>query len=330
LSARTTTRLAHALFALSALSCSPANVGGPLADAGPDSGLDASTDGGTSAEQACLDRAYAYCTQLQRCSTTAIVIRFGDVQTCKKYVEGECVGALTAPSSSGTVAQTEACAAAEPSWGCNDILYNQNIPPPCVQPAGPLANGSPCTVNQQCQTLWCARATGEACGACAVPPLSGDPCGGGSCPSPLVCSSASICVAYVEMGNQCSPTSPCDSGLTCVGGICEAGVTTINSPCAAGGPGCDMFSGLACNAQSGSCKTLLLVGGGEACGEVENQPNTCIMGVCLRGACVSYAALGEACDVDTGPACAPILRCILTADGGTAGACQITGTGSCP
>jgi hypothetical protein len=319
------------LVALAALSCSPANVGGPIADAGSDTSADSSTDGGANATQACLNRAYAYCTQLQTCSTTAIEYRYGDVQTCKTLIAGECEVSAAAPSTGTSIAQIEACTAVEPTWACGDIIHSQNPPPACAAPPGPFANGTACTVNAQCQSSWCSHPPGKACGACAPPPNPGDPCDGNECPLPLVCSTSTLtCGAYVEAGGQCNAGNLCDSGLTCVGGICEAGVTVANMPCVFAGPGCDQFSGLACNAQSGTCKTLQLIQGGAACGTVANQPTLCEVGYCNRGACVGYAGLGEECDLAAGPECAANLRCIVTSDGGTAGICQILGGGSCP
>jgi len=314
-------------IAFAALACSPANVGGPITN----SGADGATDAGTGAAQACKARAYAYCTQLETCSTTAIQYRYGNVQTCEKLLGGVCNLALAAPSTGASIAQVEACAAAEPSWACNDIIYAQNTPPACAQPSGPLANGTPCTVNQQCQSSWCGRTAGQACGACSPPPSAGAPCDDGACLSPLVCSSFTLtCGAYVEAGGECDQANLCDSGLTCVAGVCQAGVTSANMPCVSAGPGCDIFSGLACNAESGTCKTLQLLEGGQACGTVANQPALCVMGSCPRGQCVSYGALGDACDLVAGPACAESLRCIVTSDGGTGGTCQISGSGSCP
>ncbi len=323
--ASTMKKVASLLFLLVVASCSPANVAGPLAD----SGVDASADGATSITAACTDRAYAYCTQLETCSTTAVTTRFGNVQTCKKYLEATCESSISAPSSAATPAQAEACATAEASWACDDIIHSQNVPPACLAPAGPLANGTPCTVGQQCQTEWCSRPLGSECGVCAPSPQAGDPCNGGACPSNLSCTAA-ICAAYAELGDPCSASSPCDSGLTCVGGVCQAGVTTVDSACDPAGPGCDMFSGLACNAQSSTCKTLVLVPPGQACGQVANQSDACIVGECLRGVCVGLGALGDPCDIVAGPGCASSLRCIVTSEGGTAGTCHITGAGSCP
>ncbi len=328
------TAIASVLVALTALSCSPANVGGPLVDAGADAAPtpDTGTDASTNVTQACLDRAYAYCTQLETCSTTAIEYRFGNVQTCKKLIAGVCELANGAASTGATVAGTEACAAAESSWVCSDIIYTQNVPPACASVPGELASGAACTVNAQCQAMWCSRPAGQSCGVCAPPPKAGDPCDNGACLAPLTCSSTtSTCVAYVEVGGQCgNGSSPCDSGLSCVAGICQAGATMVNAPCVPAGPGCDQFAGLSCNVQTQTCKTLALIPPGGACGVVADQPTLCAVGACIRGTCVPYGTTGEACEIASGLGCAENLHCIASSDSGTAGTCQLIGSGTCP
>lgn len=322
--------LAAVVALLATAACSPASVAppSPVVDAGHDTGVVADTGtpvDAASPDQACKDYAYARCSRIQTCSTTQILIEFGSVATCEAYYRGSCDIGQSVPSSNTTPAHTIACTAAIANWACNDILFAENTPPACVIIAGSLANGAPCAVSGQCQSAWCARPYGSACGTCAAPPTNGAPCvTGAECGAGLTCFNKA-CETHAALGSQCGATSPCDDGLTCVAGVCSAGVTTSGAPCSPTGAGCDEYAGLACNAQSGTCQTLLVVGNGQACGEVANQNQVCIAGNCARGSCVAGAALGASCALDGTGTCISFAECIATTDGGTTGTCQLPG-----
>ncbi len=319
--------LAAAVVALAAGACSPASVA-PAADAGHDAGVVADTGTPTDAaspDQVCKEYAYERCTRIQTCSSTAIVIQFGSVATCEAYYRGTCDVTLSAPSTNTTSAHTIACTAATMNWACSDILFAENVPPACATIAGSLANGASCAVANQCQSSWCARTYGSACGTCAAMPVAGAPCvTGAECGPGLTCYNKA-CEPHAALGTQCGATSPCDDGLTCVSGVCSAGVATSGTACSPSGPGCDEYAGLACNAMSGTCQTLLVVGGGQACGEVANQNQTCSAGNCTRGTCVAGATLGAPCPLDGTSSCISFAECIADADGGTTGTCQLPG-----
>jgi hypothetical protein len=312
-------------FALSiAVACSPATIAPPAGESGQD------------ATKECGDRAYAYCGRLENCSTTAFQIRFGDETTCRNTISALCRYANAAPSSGASPAHTEACAKNIAGWACDDILSGQNTPPECAQ-AGSLPNGATCAVDDQCQTAFCRRPFGGACGVCAPMPKVGDPCADAPCPPTLACVSRTMtCAAYANSGNQCSATQPCNAGLTCVGvtasapGVCEAGVKMSGEACSFTGAGCDLFSGLTCNAQKGTCAALKLVAPGGACGVVANQSANCIQGDCPHGMCVSKAGIGAPCDRVDGPSCVAGADCIVSSDGGTSGICQLRGATACP
>ena len=329
-----TTRLVLAPVSLGILliGCSPANVGGPT-----EAGAAAMADDAATVQSACEAAAYARCNRFEVCSPTAIELRFGDIATCQSTYRQICNNTLTAPSTGATPTTSAACSEAIPSWLCSDFLYNQNIPPSCQSATGPRSSGSTCSINQQCQTGYCALPPYGACGTCEAPPAAGASCAQRVCPATLTCVSASLtCAAFAQVGGMCSDTQPCSEGLTCVAGastasgVCEQGVETQGASCAFEGAGCDFYAGLTCNAQSSTCQTAAFAGPGEACGTVANQSTPCIAGTCIRGACMANIPLGGACDIAQGPPCIEDGRCILSSDAGTTGTCQLNGTTRCP
>ncbi len=312
-----------ALAATLALACSPANVV---------SGGGGSGGGGVSATAiagSCSDYAYAYCGHLQTCSPTALETRFGNAKACEAIEEAQCTNAATAPSSSFTLGGKAACTQALADWDCSDFLHSANAPPACQTAPGPLAEGAVCSVAAQCQTGFCGVPAGSGCGTCLPVPQAGASCAVIQCPNGLLCTGTPlICTAYVGAGVACSSTVPCNTGLSCVGGTCQPAVTVAGAPCVFDGAGCDFFSGLACNAQSATCQTARLEGPGDACGVVENQNASCIMGSCPRGACVADVPPGGACNL-TGPECLSPSHCVVSADGGTSGTCELYGSVVC-
>jgi hypothetical protein len=332
-------KIPAALAALALLACSPASIAPP--DGGIDSGVsiesgapgDSGANDASSPVAVCKEYAYTRCTALQGCSPTQMQIEFGDVATCETSFTDSCVLASAAPSSGSTLAHVQACTTAISGWVCSDLIYSQNTPPACATPQGSLTNGAPCTVNSQCQTAFCLRPAGAACGACAPAPNPGDPCtssaqcgtGGG-----LTCvGSTQKCTAFSQLGASCNGSQPCIDGLNCASGVCATGVSQANMPCVFDGAGCDKYAGLACNAATATCQTLQLVGGGQACGDVANQVQDCKAGECTRGVCVVNAPIGGACDIVAGPSCIGFALCFVNADGGTGGTCQIAGSATC-
>jgi len=308
------------------LGCSPANVGGP-----------GTTSGGLTVQQSCQDSAYARCMHLEDCSASALQSRYGNTTTCRAIFEQICANVLTAPSTGASPQQTELCATDIPNWTCSDFLFNENIPPSCQPALGQLSNGSSCADNQQCASGYCALPLNAACGTCQPVPAIGASCAQFVCPVSLTCvAGTQTCQAFLEVGAMCNADLPCNDGLTCVGatstalGVCEQGVQTSNASCDFTGAGCDFYAGFACNALSSTCQTAVLAGPGQACGTVAYQATYCSNGSCIRGACEENIPVGGACNVDSGPPCATSSRCIVPADGGATGSCQLNGATVCP
>jgi hypothetical protein len=287
----------------------------------------------------CITYAYGRCSYLQSCSPTAVLNRYGTTAECQAIFQGLCENGLAAPSTGTTPATLSACEAALPGWVCDAYLYNENIPPACQTPTGSRPAGSPCGLSQQCVSGYCALPLHGACGTCASLPPTGASCAELVCPPTLTCVAATqTCVAFAQEGASCSASQPCSDGLTCVvatgasttTGICEEGVATASAACSFTGAGCNFYQGLTCNVQTGQCATVTLGVPGQACGIVGAQAASCIGGICVRGECQAYALPGQACDIASGPSCNEDARCIVAADGGIAGTCQLNGASACP
>jgi hypothetical protein len=330
------------LFAATfAAACSPANVGG--VDAGP------------SADQACADWSYARCSRLQSCSPTAVELRYGDVTTCEALMKTNCVANLAAPSTGSTTAGLEECVQAVPNWDCGDFIFSQNPPPECQQATGALAAGAQCAFQAQCQSGFCAIVPGAACGACAAAPQPGDPCAQlTSCGPTLQCNTVSAtCLTVAQAMAECAPDQSCAIGNECIGdnlmtgasGTCEPAGESVGAPChstpddAGAATECDFYAGLTCDNQSQKCAPVQFVGAGQPCNYVESQSQSIYCGSggkCLsatpgaQGTCAGASPLGGACDLVMGPECVSPSRCIVGAEGGTSGTCQVTDATACP
>ena len=323
---------AFALPAFALLACSPANVGAPDAAGGEGGAAAEGGPGAPDASDVCANVAYARCSRVKACSPTYLSLDFGDFATCQALYTEQCQYQLSAPSTGATPARISACATALMTQDCSDVIYTQNQPPDCTPAQGALPAGAPCSVNGQCQTSWCSRPAGTGCGVCAMPPAPGAPCQTSEqCAAGATCTSlTNTCADFAQQGTACGPSQPCSDGLSCVGGICVAGVATAGASCDFAGAGCDEFSGLACNAATGTCKPLVIAEPGQACGTVADQSQICLRGTCIRGVCVSRGSLGQPCDLYAGPPCTAFTVCILTSDAGTSGTCQLPGAATCP
>jgi len=302
-----------------------------------------SNDAGASVAQACADVAYARCSRIATCSSWAIAARYGSEAACEKGLVAFCQNDFAAPSSGRNVAKAEACAAAVPTWACADDLVGQNPPPECQPQAGGLGQGSPCAFNDQCTSARCQFPPGGACGACAPPVATGDPCSDpADCGGGFSCSSdTSTCAPFVVAGGACGFGMPCLDGLRCVGasgdggtlGTCQESVTTPGAACDPAGAQCSNYAGLTCDTQSKQCTTATFVGGGQPCGLVGTGVVYCTAGLCVGSgstyACQAFSDLGGPCDVAAGPGCVQPARCIVTGGAGTSGACAIPDATKC-
>jgi hypothetical protein len=318
------------VLAVVVLACSPANVGGP-ADAAHDApdGLDSDII------STCGDIGSAYCSFLMSCSQSIYEFRYGATTnlagTCLLGRTQACEGNLKAPQTGATQASVNACASDlnPTAWPCVDFLEGVDPPPDC-KPLGPRREGAPCAVNAQCMTGYCRYPTGKNCGTCAA--LSSTSCAESGCPTGARCL-ANQCAFFAAMGQSCGDDQTCEDGLSCVNSQCIPSTKEAGAPCSlsgAGGiPDCDLTTGLACNVMTAKCVSAAFAGPGKACGIVEGIETTCSRGLCIAGVCVADILPGGACDL-LGPAqCMSDTFCIVSADGGTSGTCQVRGTSAC-
>ncbi len=241
-----------------------------------------------SADQACSDSSHARCTRFMTCSSTWLSEVYSDEATCESRVKTACMNAAAAPQNANSPSKVEACATAIPGWSCDDIVAGANPPAACEQVTGPVAMGSPCSANGQCQTGFCGLSN-SACGTCTVAPTAGQPCTGAhQCAPGLACAGDGNCAAFAKQGAACGASQPCAPGNQCVGGACKQ----TDSAVAAGQP-CGNVNGMSVGCVGGTC---------------ENQGGTVM--------CAARAADGAVCNPPGGPFCEPPALCV----GGT---CQI-------
>jgi len=322
------------------LGCSIAGLGGALLSSACSSGSSTLT-----AQQACADVAAARCQKMEQCNPQGLINTYGDLSTCETKQSATCVDNLAAPQTANTPSHTEACAQAFPSISCSDNELG-NVPPACQPPAGPRANGSPCSVPGQCASAYCIIARTAACGVCGAAPVVGSSCVNNACGPGLLCSDVTnLCVAPVASGGSCADNSVCAPGTGCIGnsptaaGTCLALATTQGAACDPndGGPRCDGRLGLYCNVPEGRiCDRIVNAAPTQECGTVDGGVIDCIAGgFCQRldggrsGTCIAPVGNGLDCDTTDGPTCAVPARCVLSIVGGTSGTCQTTNPAVC-
>jgi hypothetical protein len=316
-------------------------------------------------ETACTDRANAVCALRMQCSAISDGVDYtnqhtygGDAECVTRGII-ECTDLFHVRDNNLTLADEMACATAITDGDTCSDFFDGIAPPRCQPPAGPGALGSPCALEQQCQTGFCAIAAGHNCGTCQSLPGSGSVCNvNGQC-SGLYCyvltgSSTGRCVPFANDGSACQfGSNECVSGDVCVGtnttaeaGVCmPAGVA--NSLCDVTNhtmATCNQTEGWECiptpgsntgSAILGMCQPAQLVGPGEQCGYLQgsSQYADCFAGTCAKGnpdICVGLAGDGEPCAllIDVGPPCLTPAVCVVGPDGMT-GTCQIENPANC-
>jgi len=313
-------------------------------------GADAAT--AVTAAVACADLAQAECAKRVACfdkinaTGTGILRVFGTMDECLTREALMCTNGLAAPSTGGSPALTEQCAAAIPGEACADF-YAENVPTPCTA-KGPGAVGAACVFNGQCSTGYCSGTKSALCGTCAAPPADGAPCAASLCARDQLCDTNTLtCKTPLAAGAACDPTdSACGYELSCPSSAaatthaCEAAVATLGAACGGTMASCDAQQGLYCSGPNGAktCVKTSYVGDGIQCGTLADGGfSACIAGGCYTdvglagagetGTCKADVTDGAPCDVVLGPGCQLPARCMVAA-GSNKGTCtEPTGAG---
>ena len=300
-------------------------------------------DGGLSVARACADGAFARCSRLQTCSTSAVQFRFGDLHTCEalypERVPRHQRGAVErSDGRDGRGVRDRASA----KWSCDDYLFDQNPPPDCQRPRpGRSRTARRAACGQQCQSAFCSIAPARCAGRAR--PRRSRATRARTWPIAALRSTASPaslkCEGYVQMGGPCTPGLPCAAGLACVGynalsnasGTCQPEVITAGEPCivprrrlrrvpgsVVQRPDADMRDG------AGRRRGRGVRPGRQPAGLLRD------LRIVRRGGLPGGG--GRRARPATSPrvpSCITLSRCAVEADGGTSGTCRIPSASTC-
>jgi hypothetical protein len=187
----------------------PADASGPLADAAPASDLDP-------AQQACASYAERFCDERSRCDRYGLAAVWGDLDVCRERRMTACLVQYTAPGSTWTPADQQACNAALVGRDC---LAAITTTPAACRKAGSLPAGSPCGIDVQCQGGLCLNRTADPCGTCSERQPAGGPCTrfGLECEAGFGCTDKHVCGPRQRLGEACDAGHECQLDLACVG-----------------------------------------------------------------------------------------------------------------
>ncbi len=250
-----------------------------------------------------------------------------------------CLKLHALPGSQVTAAQVHACARAATSTDCRDT----RTPAECVNVAGMLREGAPCTVSAQCAGRACGFTSSDSkCGVCKTVQPVGATCliGGAECAEGSDCV-AGVCVADGSRSSneECNQSSTCKPGLpglfckngactvlgtdgsicqratdcveadVCVGGTCALAIPA-GGDCSGSLQGC--ARGLGCDGKV--CRSFLLAAPGESCGLPIHK--ACAMGECdalsksTVGRCPELIADGKPCGPKAHGTCDFLATCV--------------------
>lgn len=283
------------------------------------------------ADAACLAYAQSICKNADACTAYHRDLFYGDDATCIARYQLFCAAILNVPETAWTPEAMVACADATANLDCQGYIASLGgtLPEACKAPVGPRPDGAPCFEAAQCETAYCRKDFGAICGTCVYRAGEGEPCGVAfDCKEGLSCPSGT-CVPVASLGGSCAQGQiDCAYGLVCRGGACSTPWDAEGTPCDPSLFGdCEGFLGLYCDAQTAACKTAVLVGAGDPCGNVAGTLHQCrAAGFCDTTkdpvVCVEVAQEGEACNLMTGP------LCMLPA--GCNGVCAVPSADACP
>ncbi len=243
----------------------------------------------TPAVQACLDRIRAVTEYTDRCEGGKAW--WGTVERAVEQLRGACEIISVAPGASYDRKAIDECVAALPKHACGAPL------PASCGVHGSLKLGERCAFAEQCGTGAFCKLGETLCGVCAPLARVFEDCQDAACEEGLNCAGSkcikpgaegATCLTDFECGRMMYCATTCQrlrgEGQPCTGRecapdfVCESAVCKKRPP--PGPPGAPCQSGL-----------------------------DCLDFACVGGSCRELASVGESCDPEKDPPCAPSFVC---------------------
>ncbi|MEO7111554.1 MAG: hypothetical protein ABI183_14030 [Polyangiaceae bacterium] len=268
-----------------------------------------------STDQGCNEQAAAICKKINDCSPFLLQSEYGDETTCSGQQKQACLALLQADGTSRTAGGASECASALRAQSCTDYAADTPLPACAAQP-GSLTGGKPCIDDSQCTSAYCrvTSTSAGACGLCANNPAAqlGATCSGSTpCDVGLTCvggEGGTICAGLGQSGNACSADAPCAAGLICqtATSIGDGGFTTTSGTCTAlGSQGTTCSATLLCDPTQG----LACDPASKQCSAVTLAPSDQIcdndLTLCSAGTCRASPEAGPEAGPDDPRICIP-------------------------
>lgn len=292
--------------------------GGAGAGAGGSAGSGGSGGAPVSTEEACAAYSEAVCARYTECLSFLRDLSYGDESVCVARYQIYCSAIGNAPGTSWTPEGLLSCASALSASTCADFVKGtfRSSTAECLPPPGSLADGAPCIDAGQCVGGYCNNDEYDPCGVCSALAGEGEACNSFiDCKLGLTCDQATgACIPAGSEGDDCvAEQTPCEYPLVCHNGKCGFGAEP-GEMCDQMLAPCNATKGLFCDPTTATCKALLLVKEGAACGVINGDIYQCFAsGGCDTAAtppqCFAPAEDGAACDLQAGINCMPPSIC---------------------
>lgn len=287
--------------------------------------------GSSTPDAACTSGGESYCAWLSRCVPVTLNVVWGDMATCVARVKLSCMEQFLSGSNSKPEDVT-GCGRAFEAQSCSGATA-PDLVKECQPKPGSRASGTACGNDWQCQSTFCKKSGGQACGTCATRIKVGESCESG-CELGLVCAQTSLterrCVVPGAAGASCYSSEACSGSLTCESRVCtEPTYLGAGMACDPARSKCDYRQGLFCNTTTRVCAQAKYAKPGEACG---TQPDG-TLAVCTGGAscpdglgtnkvCVAPAMDGGTCNPTMDVGCISPASC-------SSNVCKLPDTAAC-
>jgi hypothetical protein len=262
-------------------------------------------------DEACTDWATHHCKRLETCAPISVSIDYGDRDTCIVRNKLVCASALQARGTGATPSTVKACALAQDSASCDDIVVGRA--PEACHVSGLLGPGAACGDSSQCAgpRAYCRMTADATCGGCASLGDVGAACDSArDCQYGLVC--YFTCLRPVVEGDMCDGMlRQCPETLICLDYKCVAPARQ-RAPCSPNADQCDHDHGFFCHPEEKVCAPYAVADVGALC----SGGTICKRGACLpdettdTSRCVASVPDGANCDATHGPTCLAPAKCV--------------------